>query len=155
MTPQKTSEIAGTSQGLFQPSGHQKLHLPQRGTQRFVPNHEPSSSSCQSNSTPRPNHSAHYQGSIHQKSIQKSSTAPCTNLQTSHVASTYMNTDPKLRSHSHSYPTPSEHLHKPQQSSTQTPHPNLVHQRAGQQQPQINSSCSSSQNTCKEVEFKK
>lgn len=153
MTLRQTSEIAGPSQGLLQPSVHQKLHLPQHS----VLNHEQSSSSCQNNSTPQPSHSPLYQGNIQPQSIQQSSAALFTNPQPSRTASRHLNTDPKHRGHLHTYPpskpSPTKHLHKPPQSTLQTPHPNLEHQRAGQPQPQINSSCTSA--LLQEVELKK
>uniref|UniRef100_A0A8C4HFH3 DNA repair protein REV1 n=1 Tax=Dicentrarchus labrax TaxID=13489 RepID=A0A8C4HFH3_DICLA len=40
MTLRQTSEIAGPSHGLLQPSVHQKLHLPQRSFQHSVLNHD-------------------------------------------------------------------------------------------------------------------
>lgn len=159
MTMWQTSEIAGPSQGLLQPSVHQKLHLPQRSAQFSVLNHEQSSSSCQKKSIPHPSHSPLYQDNIQPQSVQQSSATRSTNPQPSHIASRHLNTDPKHRSHLHAYPlsnpSPAKHLHKPPQSNLQTPHPNLEHQRAGQSQPQINSSCNSAHSGGKEVEIKK
>uniref|UniRef100_A0A8C9Y2U5 DNA repair protein REV1 n=1 Tax=Sander lucioperca TaxID=283035 RepID=A0A8C9Y2U5_SANLU len=51
-TLRQTSEIAGPSHGLLQPSVHQKLHLPQGSIQHSVLNHEQSTS----NSIPNPTH---------------------------------------------------------------------------------------------------
>ncbi|XP_070770929.1 DNA repair protein REV1 [Enoplosus armatus] len=158
MTLRQTSEIAGPSHGLLQPSVHQKLHLPQRSIQHSVLNHEQPSSSCQNNSTPNPSHSRLYQGNIQPQSIQHNSAAHFINPQPSHLASSHLNTDPRHRSPLHTFPlsnpSPTKHPHKPPQSSLHTPHPNLLHQRAGQPQPQINSSCNSARSGYKEVELK-
>lgn len=141
VTLRKTSDVSGTSQGLLQPSIHQKPHLQQHSNQ------EQFQSTCQNKSTPQPSLSRPCQGSIHSQFIQQSSAAHCTSPQTCHTASTHTSTDPKHR-------TPSDHPHKPSQSSLQTPHPNLG-QRACQLQPQINSSCSDVQSSCKTVESRR
>ncbi|XP_073329778.1 DNA repair protein REV1 isoform X2 [Pagrus major] len=144
MTLRQTSEIAGPSQ----PSVHHKLHLPPRSLQHSVLNHEQSSSStCQNNSVPPPGHSRLHQGNIQPQSIQHNSAARSINPQPSY-------SDPRHRDPLHTFPYPTKHLHKPPQSTLQTPHPSLQHQRAGQPQPQISSSCSSAQSGCKEAELK-
>ncbi|KAM9347265.1 DNA repair protein REV1 [Symphorus nematophorus] len=145
MTLRQTSEIAGPSHELLQPSVHQKLHLLQRSVQHSVPNHGQSSSSCQNNSTPHPSHSRPYQGNIQPQSIPQSSAAPFINPQLSHLASSHLNTDPRHKTHPLSNPQ------KSPVSTLQKPHTNLQHQRAGQPQPQFKSSCNSG---CKEVELK-
>lgn len=146
MAPRPTSETAGPSQGLLQPSVHQKLHLLQRSEAFSV-------------LTPHPSHSPLYQDNIQPQSIQQSSATRSTNLQPSHIASRRLNADHKHRSNLHTYPlskpSPTKYLHKPPQSNLQTPHPNLEHQRAGQSQPQINSSCNSAHSGSEEVEIKK
>ncbi|XP_032385025.1 DNA repair protein REV1 isoform X2 [Etheostoma spectabile] len=153
-TLRQTSEIAGPSHGLLQPSVHQKLHLPQGSIQHSVVNHEQSTSY----SIPNPSHSGLYQGNVQPQSIQQSSAVCFINQQPSHLASTYLNTDPSHRSplHTHllSNPSPTKHPHKPQQSTVQTAHSNLQNQRASGPQPQNNSSCNSAQSGCKEVELK-
>ncbi|XP_028447411.1 DNA repair protein REV1 isoform X2 [Perca flavescens] len=153
-TLRQTSEMAGPSHGLLQPSIHQKLHLPQGSIQHSVLNHDQSTS----NSVPNPSHSGLYQGNIQPQSIQQSSAVCFINQQPSHLASTYLNTDPRHRSplHTHllSNPSPTKHPHKPQQSAVQTANSNLQHQRASQPQPQNNSSCNSARSGCKEVEIK-
>lgn len=154
MTLRQTSEIPGPSHGLPQLSVHQKLHLPQRSIQHSVLNHEQSSFSCQNNSIPNPSHSRLHQGNIQPQSIQHSPTVRFMNPQPSHLASSHLNTDPRYRSPLHTYPSPTKHPQKPPQSTLQTPHLNLQHQRAGQPQPQINSSCNSARSGCKEVELK-
>ncbi|XP_029315447.1 DNA repair protein REV1 isoform X2 [Cottoperca gobio] len=154
MTPRQASEIAGPS--------HQKLHLPQRSIQHSVLNHEQSLSSCQNNSIPNSGHSRLYHGNIQPQSIQQNSTVHYISPQPSPLASTYLNTDPRHRSplHTHllSNPSPTKPPHKPPHkpplSTLQTPHAYLQHQRAGQQQPQINSSCNRARSGCKEVELK-
>ncbi|XP_038576785.1 DNA repair protein REV1 isoform X2 [Micropterus salmoides] len=155
MTVRQTSEIAGPSHGLLQPSVHQQISLPQRSIQHSVLNHE--QSSCQNNSVPNPSHSQLYQGNIQHQSAQHSSVALCY-PQPSHLASNHLNTDPRHRiplpTYPLSKPSPTKHPHKPPKSTVQTPHPHLQHQRAGQPQPQINSSCSSAWTGCKEVELK-
>ncbi|KAF3843412.1 hypothetical protein F7725_002261 [Dissostichus mawsoni] len=137
-----TPEMAGPS--------HQKLHLPQRSMQRSVLNNE-----SQNNSLPPPNHSRLYPDNIQPQSVQQSSAARLINPQPSHLASTYLNTDPRHRSPSHTHllsnPSPTKPPLKPPLSPLQTPQANLQHQRAGQQQPHSNSSYNSS---CKEVELK-
>ncbi|KAK5860841.1 hypothetical protein PBY51_022294 [Eleginops maclovinus] len=146
MISRQASEIAGPS--------HQKLHLPQRSMQRSmqrsVLNHE-----SQNNSTPPPNHSRLYQDNIQPQSVQQSSAARFINPQPSHLASTYLNTDPRHRSPSHTHllpnPSPIKPPQKPPLSLLQTPQANLQHQSPGQQQPHSNSSCNSS---CKQVEIK-
>uniref|UniRef100_UPI0037E7D015 DNA repair protein REV1 isoform X2 n=1 Tax=Semicossyphus pulcher TaxID=241346 RepID=UPI0037E7D015 len=153
-TPRQTSEIPGPSR---QPT-HQKLHhLPQRSIQ-LSPLNNNSSSSCQNNSLPDPSHSRLYHGNNQPQSIQQSSAAHSINPQPSHLASTHLSTDPRHRSSLHTYPlsntSPTLHLNRPPQTSLQTPHPNLQHQRAGQPQPQITSSCNSAQSGSKEGEIK-
>ncbi|XP_035532458.1 DNA repair protein REV1 isoform X2 [Morone saxatilis] len=158
MTLRQTSEIAGPSHGLLQPSVQQPLHLPQRSFQHSVLNQEQSSSSCQYNSIPHPSHSQLHQGNIQPQSIQHGSAARFINPQPSRLASCHVNTDPRHRSPLHTYPlsnpSPTKHPHKPPQSTPQTPHPNLQHQSTGQPQPQINFSCNSARSGCKEVELK-
>lgn len=141
VTLRKTSDVSGTSQGLLQPSIHQKPHPQQHGSQ------EQFRSTCQKKSAPQPSVSRPCQGSVHSQFICQSSTAHCTNSQTCHTASTHTSTDSKHR-------TPSDHPHKPPQSSVQTPHSNLG-QRAHQLQPQTSSSCSSARSSCKTVELRR
>ncbi|XP_034069694.1 LOW QUALITY PROTEIN: DNA repair protein REV1 [Gymnodraco acuticeps] len=142
MISRQTPEMAGPS--------HQKLHLPQRSMQRSVLNQE-----SQNNSLPPPNHSRLYPDNIQPQSVQQSSAARLINPQPSHLASTYLNTDPRHISPSHTHllsnPSPTKPPLKPPLSPLQTPQANLQHQRAGQQQPHSNSSYNSS---CKEVELK-
>ncbi|XP_010771173.1 DNA repair protein REV1 [Notothenia coriiceps] len=142
MISRQTPEMAGPS--------HQKLHLPQRSMQRSVLNQE-----SQNNSLPPPNHSRLYPDNIQPQSVQPSSAARLINPQPSHLASTYLNTDPRHRSPSHTHllsnPSPTKPPLKPPLSPLQNPQANLQHQRAGQQQPHSNSSYNSS---CKEVELK-
>lgn len=158
MTLRQTSEIAGPSHGLLQPSVHKKLHLPQRSIQNSALNNEQSSSSCQNNSIPNPSHSRLHQGNVQPQPIQQSSATRFINPQPSHLASSHLNTDPWHRSPLHTYPlsnpSPTKHPHNAPQSTLQTPHPNLQQQRAGQPQPQITSSCNIARSGCKEVEFK-
>lgn len=89
-------------------------------------NQEQFRSTCQNKSTPQP-----------------SLSRPCT----ADTASTHTSADPKQR-------TPSDHPHKPPQSSVQTPHSNLG-QRACHLQPQINSSCSGARRSCKTIELRR
>lgn len=128
VTLRKTSDVSGSSQGLLQPSIHQKPHLQQQHNQE----------SCPPPSFSRPCH-----GSIR----THSSAAHCTNPQNCHTASTHTITD--LRQE-----TPSDHPHKPPQSSVQSRHPSLG-QRACQLQPQINSCCSDARSSCKTVELRR
>lgn len=141
VTLRKTSDVSGTSQGLLQPSIHQKPHPQLRGNQ------EQFGSTCQNKSTPQPSLSRPCQGSVHSQFIQQSSAAHCTNPQTCHTASTHTSTDPKHR-------TPSDNPHRPPQSSVPTPHSNLG-QRACQPQPPISSSCSGARSSCKTVELRR
>lgn len=158
MTLRQTPAIAEPSHGLLQPSVHQKLNLPQCSIQHSALKNEQSSSSCQNHSSPNPSHSRLYQGNIQPQSIQHSSAARFTNPQSSPLTSTHLNTDPRHRSLLHTYPLsnpiPTKHPHKAPHSTPQTPHPNVQQQRAGQLQPQINSSCNSALSGCKEVELK-
>ncbi|XP_036964867.1 DNA repair protein REV1 isoform X1 [Acanthopagrus latus] len=144
MTLRQTSEIAGPSQA----SVHHKLHLPPRSLQHSVLNHEQSSSSsCQNNSVPPPGKSRLHQGNIQPQSNQHNSAAHSFSPQPSF-------SDPRHGDPLHTFPYPTKHLHKPPQSTLQTPHPSVQHQRAGQPQPQISSSCSSAQVSCKKAESK-
>lgn len=158
MALQQTSEIAGPSHGLLQPSLHHRLHLPQRSIQHSLLNHEQSSSSCQNNSVPHSSHSRLHQGNIQPQPIPQSSAGHFIDTQPSRLASGHLNTDPRHGSPLHTYamsnPKTPKPPHKPPQSTLQTPHANLQHQRAGQPQPQISSTCSSAQSGCKEEELK-
>nr|XP_020465162.1 DNA repair protein REV1 [Monopterus albus] len=136
---QQTSEIASLSHRPLQASIHQKLHLPQRNIQHSVPNDEQSSCSYQSNNQ--------------LQSIQHSSAARLSN-RPSHLASSHLSIAPRHRSPSHTYLVCNSSSTMPPQPTPQTPHLNLQHQRADQPQPQINSSCSTHQSGCKEVELK-
>ncbi|XP_075962249.1 DNA repair protein REV1 isoform X2 [Anarhichas minor] len=149
VTLRQTSEIAGPSHGLLLPSVHQKLHLPQRGIQHSVPNHEESSSSRLNNSIPNASHSHLYQGNIQPQSIQQSAAVRFINPQPSHLPSAFLNADPRHRSLL-SNPSPT----KPPQSTLQTPHTDLQQQRASQPQPQSNSSCNAARSGYKEVDLK-
>ncbi|XP_054471591.1 DNA repair protein REV1 isoform X2 [Anoplopoma fimbria] len=149
MTLRQTSEIAGPSHGLLQPSVNQKLHLPPRSIQHSVLNHEGSPSSCQNNSIPNASHSPLYQGNIQPQSIQQSSAVRFINPQPSHLPSTFHNADPRHRSLL-SNPSPT----KPPQSTIQTPHANLQHQRASQPQPQNTSLSNTARSGYKEVDLK-
>lgn len=155
MTLHQTSEIPGPSHGLPQSSIYKKLHLPQRSVQHSALNHEQSSSNCQNNSIPNPSHSPLYQGNVQPQSIQHSSAARIMNPHQSHLAPSHLKTDPRHRGPSHTYllsnPSPTKNPLKPPQSTFQTPHLNVPHQRADQPQPQINSSSNSGY---KEVELK-
>ncbi|XP_069563703.1 DNA repair protein REV1 [Brachyistius frenatus] len=112
----QTSEIAGPSRGPFQPNAHQKPHLPQRNMQLSVLNREQSSSSCQNSSIPSP-------GRPQPQPIQHSSAARSVNPQPSHSASTYLITDTRHRSASHTHslsdPILTKHPHKTPQSTSQ------------------------------------
>ncbi|XP_076603356.1 DNA repair protein REV1 isoform X2 [Chaetodon auriga] len=158
MALQQTSEIAGPSHGLLQPSLHHRLHLPQHSIQHSVLNHVQSSSSRQNNSVPHSSHSRLHQGNIQPQPVPQSSTAHLINPRPSRLASSHLNTDPRHGNPLHTYPlsnpSPTKHAHKPPQSTLQTPHAYLQHQRAGQPQPQISSTCSSAQSGCKEEELK-
>lgn len=144
MTLRQTSEIAGPSQA----SVHHKLHLPPCSLQHSVLNHEQSSSSsCQNNSVPPPRNSRLHQGNIQPQSNQHNSAAHS-------VIPQPRFSDPRHGDPLHTFPYPKKHLHKPPQSTLQTPHPSLHYQRAGQPQPQISTSCSSDQVGCKEAESK-
>lgn len=125
MTLRQISDVAGSSQELLKPSTHQKPHLHQHSNQGQFP------PTCQTKSTPR----------------SSLSRTHCANPQTCQTASTHISTDPKEQ-------TPSDHPHKPPPSCVQTPHPNLE-QRACSLQPQINSSCSSAQSSCKKVHLRR
>ncbi|XP_011606750.2 DNA repair protein REV1 isoform X1 [Takifugu rubripes] len=126
MTLRQISDVAGSSQELLKPSTHQKPHLHQHSNQEQFP------PTCQTKST-------------HPSSLSRTH---CPNPQTCQTASTHISADPKEQ-------TPSDHPHKPPPpSSVQTPHPNLV-QRACSLQPQINSSCSSAQSSCKKVHLRR
>ncbi|KAM6978885.1 LOW QUALITY PROTEIN: DNA repair protein REV1 [Tautogolabrus adspersus] len=144
MTLRQNSEIPGPS---LQPS-HQKLHLPQRSIQHSALNNE-QSSSCKNNPIPDPGNSRLYQGNLQPQSIQKSSAALSLNPEPSHLAHSHLSVDPRNKSSLYTYPSPTIHPQRPSQTSLQTPHPNLHHQRAGQPQPQINSSCNSDRSSCK------
>ncbi|XP_056245777.1 DNA repair protein REV1 isoform X1 [Seriola aureovittata] len=154
MTLRQTSEIAGPSHAPLPLSVHQKLHLPQRSVQHSVPNHEQSSSSYRNNFNPNPSHNQLYQGNVQPQSIKHSSAACFINPQASHLASGHLNIDPRHRSPSHTYPLSKPSPTKPPPSTLQTPHRILQHQRAGQPQPQTNSSCNTRPSGCKEVELK-
>ncbi|XP_030283596.1 DNA repair protein REV1 isoform X2 [Sparus aurata] len=144
MTLRQTSEIAGPSQA----SVHYKLHLPPCSLQPSVLNHEQSSSSsCQNNSVPPPRNCRLHQGNIQPQSNQHNSAAHS-------VIPQPRFSDPRHGDPLHTFPYPKKHLHKPPQSTLQTPHPSLHYQRAGQPQPQISASCSSAQVGCKEAESK-
>uniref|UniRef100_A0A8C3AIP8 DNA repair protein REV1 n=1 Tax=Cyclopterus lumpus TaxID=8103 RepID=A0A8C3AIP8_CYCLU len=147
-TLRQTSEIAGPSHVLLQPSVHQKLHLPQRSLQHSGLEHEESSSGCQNTSIP--NASPLYQGNVQPQPIQQSSAVRFINPQPSPLPSTFLDADPRHRS---LLPNPSPT--KPPQSTLQTPHTNLQHQRASQPQPQNNSSCNTGRSGYKEVDLKR
>ncbi|XP_056290913.1 DNA repair protein REV1 isoform X1 [Pseudoliparis swirei] len=149
-TLRQTSEIAGPSHGLLQPSVHQKLHLPQRSLQHSVVEYEESSSGCQNTSIPNASHSPLYHGNVQPQSIQHSSAVRFINPPPSDLPSTFLDADPRHRSLL-SNPSPT----KPPQSTLQTPHTNLQHQRAYQPQPQNNSSCNTGQSGDKEVDLKR
>ena len=159
MTPRQTSAIAGPSHGLLQAGVHQKLHLPQRTTQHSALSQEQTSSSCQNNSSPHSSRSPLYQGNIQPQSIQQISAARFTNPQPNHTAPRHFSADPMHSSLTHtnqlSTPSPAIHSQKPPLSTFQTPQPKPEHQRAVQPQPQINTSCNTARNGCKEVELKK
>ncbi|XP_034550093.1 DNA repair protein REV1 isoform X2 [Notolabrus celidotus] len=145
MTPRQNSEIPGPS--------HQKLHPPQRSVQHSALNNE-QSSSCQNNSLPDPGNSRLHQGNIQPQSILQSSAARSFNPKSSHLAPSHLSADPRHKSSLYTYTAPSIHPQRPPQTSLQTPHPILQHQRAGQPQPQINSSCNSALSSCKQGELK-
>nr|XP_020504038.1 DNA repair protein REV1 [Labrus bergylta] len=138
MTPRQNSEIPGPSR---QPS-HQKLHLPPRGVQHAALNNE-QSSSCKNNPTPDPSN-------IQPQSVQKSSAARSLNPEPSPLAHSHLSVDPRDKSSLYTYPSATAHPQRPSQTSLQTPHPHLHHQRAGQPQPQISSSCNSDRSGCKQ-----
>ncbi|KAG7220961.1 hypothetical protein INR49_010210 [Caranx melampygus] len=148
MTLRQTSEIAGPSHGPLQLSVHQKLHLPQRSVQH----HEQSSSSFQANSNLNPSYNQLYH--IQPQSIKHSPAVGYINPQPSHLVSGHLNMDPRHRSplciHPLSKPSPT----KPTQSTVETPHCNIQQQRAGQPQPQTNSSSSMRLSGCKEEELR-
>ncbi|XP_040004413.1 DNA repair protein REV1 isoform X2 [Xiphias gladius] len=154
MTLRQTSEIAGPSHGPLQLSVHQKLQLPQRSVQHSVPTREQSSSSYQNNANLNPSHNQVYQGNIQPQSIQHSPAACFINPQPSHLASSHLNIDPRHRSPLHTHPLSNPSPTQPLQSTLQTPHRNLQHQRAGQPQRQTNSSCNTCPSGCKEVGLK-
>ncbi|XP_074551111.1 DNA repair protein REV1 [Halichoeres trimaculatus] len=128
MISRQTSEIPGPSRQL----SHQKLHPPQRSFQHSALHNE-KPSSCQNNPIPDPGTSRLHQGNIQPQSIQQSSAARSFNPK--HLAPSHLSADSR-----HKSPL---HPQKPPQTSLQTPHPDLQLQRAGQPQPQINSSCNS------------
>ncbi|AWP13347.1 putative DNA repair protein REV1 [Scophthalmus maximus] len=150
----QASEIAGPSHGPLQPSVHQKLHLPQRSAQHSVPSHEQSSSRFQNDANPSPSHSKHYQDNVKPHSIQRSAAACIINSQPSHLASSCLNIEPRHRSPLHTHPLSNPSSTKPPQSPLQTPHPSLQHQRAGQTQPQTNSSYNTYPSGSKDGELK-
>ncbi|XP_068186095.1 DNA repair protein REV1 [Antennarius striatus] len=142
----QTSQIAGPSHGLLQPSVHQKLHLPPLSIQHPAPNHEQASSSCQDDAIPR------YQSNLQPRSIQQSS------LQPSHSAYSNLNADSRKRSLLHtntlSNPSPTKHPQHPPQSTLPTPHPEPQRHKACQPQPQISSPSNNDQRGCKKGEVK-
>ncbi|XP_041663270.1 DNA repair protein REV1 [Cheilinus undulatus] len=144
MALRQNAEIPGPSRQL----SHQKLPLPQRSIQHSAFNNEQSSSS-QSNSIPDPSNSRFHQGNVQPQSIQQSPSARSFNPQQSHSSAGNLSADPRHKSSLYTI-----HPQRPPQTSLQTPQPNLQHQRAGQPQPQINSSCNSAQSRCKEEEIK-
>lgn len=138
MTSRQTSEIPGPSRQL----NHQKLPPPQRSFQHSALHNE-QPSSCQNSPIPDPGTSRLHQGNIQPQSIQQSSAARSFNPK--HLAPSHLSADPRHKS--------SLRPQKPLQTSLQTPHPHLQLQRAGQPQPQINSSCNSA-SSCKEGEVR-
>ncbi|XP_040913781.1 DNA repair protein REV1 [Toxotes jaculatrix] len=154
MTLRQTSEVAGPSHGPLQLSVHQKLNLPQRGVQHSVPNHEQSSSGDQNNTSHNPSHNQLYQDNIQPQFIQHSSAACFINPQPSLLPSSHLNVDTRHRSPLHTHPLSNPSSTKPTQSTLQTPHRNLQHQRGSQPQPQTSSSCNTRPSGCKEVELK-
>ncbi|XP_026151740.1 DNA repair protein REV1 isoform X1 [Mastacembelus armatus] len=149
----QTSETAGPSRGPLQASVHQKINLPLCNVQHSLPNDEQSSSSYQNNANPNPSHNKIYQGNTQPQPIQHGCAARFSN-QPSHLASSNLNMAPKHRSPLHTHIVIDPNSTKPPDSALQTPHSNFQHQRAGQPQPQTDSSCNTHQSDCKEVEFK-
>ncbi|XP_071333938.1 DNA repair protein REV1 [Trachinotus anak] len=154
MTLRQTSETAGPSHGPLQLSVHQKLHLPQRSVQHSVPYHGQSSSSYQNKSNPNSSHNQLYQGNVQPQSIKHSPGASFIIPQPRNIAFSHINIDPRHRSPSRTHPQSKPSPTKPPQSTVQTPQRNLQHQRAGQPQPQTNSSYSTRPSGCTEVELK-
>ncbi|XP_067371782.1 DNA repair protein REV1 isoform X2 [Channa argus] len=144
MTLRQTSEIAGPSHGMLQMNVHQNLHLPQYNAQCSVASYD-QSSNCQYRANANPSNSQ-------PQSIQHRSAAHFSN-QPSHLESSHLNNVHRQRSPLHTHPVCNPRPTKPPQSTIQTPHPNLQHQRGGQQQPQTNT-CNTHQSGCKEVELK-
>ncbi|CAJ1079672.1 DNA repair protein REV1 isoform X2 [Xyrichtys novacula] len=145
VTLRQNSEIPGPSRQL----SHQKLQPAQRSIQHSAINNE-QSSSCQSNSISNSGNIRLHQGNIQPQPVPQSSTTRSFNPKPSHLAPTHLSADPKHKSSLYTFTVPSTPPRRPLQTSLQAPHPNLQHQRAGQPQPQINSTCNSALSSCKQ-----
>ncbi|XP_028991489.1 DNA repair protein REV1 isoform X2 [Betta splendens] len=142
----QTSDIAGTSHGTLQTNAHHKPHLPQHNVEQAFPKQKQSSSSYENTLKPNPSNS--------QPQSTQHSCAPHFSNQPGHSASSHLSIAPRHISPSQTRAVCNPSPTKSPQSTVQTPHRRLQHQKTGQQQPQTYSLCSTHHSGCREAELK-